>query len=135
MHEDSGHENNTPSTGADASLVTAQQAARAATLAVDNQNAERSTKPRHARRWRLAGFSALQEARVLVRRAMAQLADAELADIPEGNDPAPLPTIDCKRCGHRWQPRKHAPSKCPACSSPNYDRAPRVFAPRPTEES
>jgi hypothetical protein len=75
------HDSAPSATAVDAALITTQQCARAAALAADHlADAERSTKPVHARRWRIAAFSALQETQVLVRRAMLQLAAAGDAD-------------------------------------------------------
>jgi len=34
-----------------------------------------------------------------------------------------LPTLRCKRCGHKWHPRKEEkPLICPKCKSPYWDR-------------
>jgi len=30
--------------------------------------------------------------------------------------------IECKRCGHRWIPRKTDIRMCPKCKSPYWDR-------------
>lgn len=77
MPEHSAHDSSPDASAVDAALLTARQAARAAALAVDHlEQAERSTKPQHARRWRIAGFSALQDARILTKRAMEQMAAA-----------------------------------------------------------
>ena len=42
----------------------------------------------------------------------------------------------CSRCGELWQPRQTVPAKCPACSSPLWNK-PRVYqrqgAPPPTQ--
>lgn len=36
----------------------------------------------------------------------------------------------CRRCGHRWYPRKpQRPTRCAACGDPYYDR-PRILPPR-----
>ncbi len=82
MSENVDHDTSPSATAIDAATLTARQLARAAALAADNlDNAERATKPAHARRLRLAGFGALQDCRVLSRRAMHQLADASAGEL------------------------------------------------------
>jgi hypothetical protein len=83
MPLDNDRDSSPSASAVDAATLSAHQLARAAALAHDNlMSAEASTKPRHARSWRIAGFSALQECRVLVRRAMLQLASANGSDLP-----------------------------------------------------
>lgn len=82
MHDQRRHDSSPSASATDAALRNAQSSARAAALAVDHlESAERSTKPEHARRWRLAGFGALQESKVLATRAMECLADVDVADV------------------------------------------------------
>lgn len=34
-----------------------------------------------------------------------------------------LPTLSCKRCGHKWIPRvAQEPKVCPKCNSPYWNR-------------
>lgn len=33
-----------------------------------------------------------------------------------------LISLKCKRCGHKWQPRKEEIRICPKCKSPYWDR-------------
>jgi predicted Zn-ribbon and HTH transcriptional regulator len=33
-----------------------------------------------------------------------------------------LPTLTCKRCGHKWIPRISSPAVCPNCHSPYWDK-------------
>jgi predicted Zn-ribbon and HTH transcriptional regulator len=34
-----------------------------------------------------------------------------------------LPQFECKRCGHKWYPRKpEKPRVCPKCKSPYWDK-------------
>ena len=33
--------------------------------------------------------------------------------------------LNCKRCGHKWNPRKTEVRICPKCKSPYFDRPPR----------
>ncbi len=43
-----------------------------------------------------------------------------------GTYPASTPAaITCERCSHYWRPRKFAPTKCPKCGSPDYDKPAR----------
>jgi len=28
--------------------------------------------------------------------------------------------LECKKCGHKWEPIKAKPLKCPHCNQPNY---------------
>jgi len=32
-----------------------------------------------------------------------------------------LPELECKRCGHKWTPRKETVKICPNCKSENWD--------------
>jgi predicted Zn-ribbon and HTH transcriptional regulator len=34
-----------------------------------------------------------------------------------------LPTLTCKRCGHKWVPRTSDPGACPKCHSPHWNKA------------
>lgn len=37
-----------------------------------------------------------------------------------------LPTLKCKRCGHKWAPRRpELPKYCPNCKSPRWQDPPR----------
>lgn len=75
------HDSSPFASAVDAALVVAKQAARAAALAVEHlEQAERSTKPQHARRWRIAAFGAMQETKVLARRSMEAMADVAPVD-------------------------------------------------------
>lgn len=76
MQHNASHDSSPSASATDAALRNARQTARAAALAVEHlESAERSTKPEHARRWRLAGFGLLQETKVLATRSMQCLAD------------------------------------------------------------
>jgi len=33
-----------------------------------------------------------------------------------------LPTMECKRCHHKWTPRVPNPRECPRCKSPYWDK-------------
>lgn len=34
-----------------------------------------------------------------------------------------MPTLHCKRCGHKWIPRGNSkPKRCPDCNSPYWDK-------------
>ena len=33
-----------------------------------------------------------------------------------------LPTLTCKRCGHKWTPRIQSPAVCPECHSPYWNK-------------
>lgn len=38
-----------------------------------------------------------------------------------------LPKVRCRRCGHRWVPRKVSPKRCPDCKTP-YWKTERIAA-------
>jgi predicted Zn-ribbon and HTH transcriptional regulator len=40
-----------------------------------------------------------------------------------------LPSYECKRCFHRWNPRIVSPPLCPKCKSPYWRRPPKNSVP------
>ena len=36
-----------------------------------------------------------------------------------------IPKLECKRCGHKWWPRKEDVRQCPNCKSALWDKEPK----------